>query len=132
MEEEFYATVKLSTGEELVSKVCYMTDEDSLLLENPLLVEKVTQKKSGKTIQGFALKEWIASSYEDMFIVKMEQVVTVSELDERIKSYYVMNVNNMNSEFYEETKPKDISKEMGYLGSVEETKKKLESLFNNS
>lgn len=132
MEEEFYATVKLSTGEELISKVCYMTDEDSLLLENPLLVEKVTQKKSGKTIQGFSLKEWIASSYEDMFIIKMEQVVTVSELDERIKSYYVMNVNNMNSEFYEETKPKDISKEMGYLGSVEETKKKLESLFNNS
>ena len=132
MEEEFYATVKLSTGEELISKVCYMTDEDSLLLENPLLVEKVTQKKSGKTIQGFSLKEWIASSYEDMFIIKMEQVVTVSELDERIKLYYVMNVNNMNSELGEETKPKDISKEMGYLGSVEETKKKLEALFNNS
>ena len=29
MEEEFYATIKLVTGEELVSKVCYMPDEDS-------------------------------------------------------------------------------------------------------
>ena len=44
MEEEFYATIKLSSGEEIVSKVCYMTDEDSLLLDNPFLVEKVTQK----------------------------------------------------------------------------------------
>ena len=30
MEEEFYATIKLVSGEELVSKVCYLTEEDKL------------------------------------------------------------------------------------------------------
>ena len=85
MEEEFYASIKLSTGEEIVSKVCYMTEEDSLLVENPMLVEKVTQKKSGKIVEGFSLKEWIASSYDDMFIIKMDQVVTISELDEKLE-----------------------------------------------
>ena len=84
MEEEFYATIKLSSGEEIVSKVCYMTDEDSLLLDNPLLVEKVSQKRLGKNIEGFSLKEWISSSYDDMFIIEMNSVVTISELDERI------------------------------------------------
>lgn len=130
MEEEFYATIKLSSGEEIVSKVCYMTDEDSLLLENPMLVEKVTQKKSGKVIEGFSLKEWIASSYDDMFIIRMSQVLTISELDDRIARYYEMNVNSKS-----ETEPStknNISREMGYLGSVEETKKKLEILFNKS
>jgi hypothetical protein len=130
MEEEFYATIKLSSGEEIVSKVCYMTDEDSLLLDNPLLVEKVSQKKLGRNIEGFSLKEWISSSYDDMFIIEMNSVVTISELDERILAYYIMNVNKLNSD--EESNSNLLSKEMGYLGSVEDTKKKLESLFNKS
>lgn len=130
MEEEFYATVKLSSGEELVSKVCYMTDEDSLLLENPMIVERVTQKKSGRIVEGFSLKEWIASSYDDMFIIQMNQVLTISELDERIAKYYEMNVNAKSDT--EPSTKNNISREMGYLGSVEETKKKLEILFNKS
>jgi hypothetical protein len=132
MEEEFYATIKLSSGEELISKVCYMVDEDSLLMENPLLVDRVTSKKAGKQLDGFSLKEWIASSYDDMFIIQMDKVLTISELDERVKLYYVMNVNNINSDDVEEQKSNELSREMGYLGSVEETKKKLEALFNKS
>ena len=130
MEEEFYATIKLVSGEELVSKVCYLTDEDSLLLEKPLLVDKVTQKKSGRVIEGFSLREWIASTYDDMFIIEMSQVMTISELDKRIEAYYVLSVNSPD-EFTPDSK-NNLSKEMGYLGSVEETKKKLESLFNKS
>lgn len=130
MEEEFYASIKLSTGEEIVSKVCYMTEEDSLLVENPMLVEKVTQKKSGKIIEGFSLKEWIASSYDDMFIIKMDQVVTISELDERIAKYYEVSLDSYKNGT--DGKASSLSKEMGYLGSVEETKKKLEILFNKS
>ena len=130
MEEEFYATIKLVSGEELVSKVCYLTDEDSLLLEQPLLVDKVTQKKSGRVIEGFSLREWIASTYDDMFIIEMSQVMTISELDKRIEAYYVLSVNSLD-EVTPDSK-NNLSKEMGYLGSVEETKKKLESLFNKS
>ena len=131
MEDEFYATIKLSSGEELVSKVCYMTDEDSLLMENPLLVDRVTTKKAGKQIDGFSLKEWICSSYDDMFIIQMDKVITISELDERVRLYYIMNVKNIDSD-EPESKTNEISREMGYLGSVEETKKKLEALFNKS
>ncbi len=130
MEEEFYATIKLSSGEEIVSKVCYMTDEDSLVLDNPFLVEKVTQKRLGKVVEGFSLKEWISSSYDDMFIIKMDQVVTISELDERVVEYYILKLENLNAENTEQRN--DFSREMGYLGSVEDTKKKLETLFNKS
>lgn len=130
MEEEFYATIKLSSGEEIVSKVCYMTDEDSLILDNPFLVEKVVQKRLGKTVEGFSLKEWISSSYDDMFIIEMNNVVTISELDERILAYYIMSLNKFDSD--EEPTNNSLSKEMGYLGSVEDTKKKLETLFNKS
>ena len=130
MEEEFYATIKLASGEELISKVCYLTDEDSLLLDKPLLVDKVTQKKSGKVVEGFSLREWVASSYDEMFIIEMNQVLTISELDKRIEAYYVLSLNALENDT---TNSKNsLSKEMGYLGSVEETKKKLEALFNKS
>ena len=130
MEEEFYATIKLVSGEELIAKVCYLVDEDSLLLDKPLLVDKVTQKKSGKVVEGFSLREWVASSYDDMFIIQMHQVMTISELDERIEAYYVLSLNAMDDDTTDSKK--NLSREMGYIGSVEETKKKLEALFNKS
>ena len=130
MEEEFYATIKLASGEELISKVCYLTDEDSLLLDKPLLVDKVTQKKSGKVIEGFSLREWVASSYDEMFIIEMNQVLTISELDKRIEAYYVLSLNALEDDTAESKK--SLSREMGYIGSVEETKRKLEALFNKS
>ena len=130
MEEEFYATIKLVSGEELIAKVCYLVDEDSLLLDKPLLVDKVTQKKSGKVVEGFSLREWVASSYDDMFIIQMHQVMTISELDKRIEAYYVLSLNAMDDDTTDSKK--NLSREMGYIGSVEETKKKLEALFNKS
>ncbi|AOV59131.1 methylamine utilization [Synechococcus phage S-CAM3] len=130
MEEEFYATIKLVSGEELVSKVCYLTDEDSLLLDKPLLVDKVTQKKSGKVVEGFSLKEWIASTYDEMFIIEMNKVMTISELDKKIEAYYVLSLNAIEDD--DTDSKKTLSRQLGYIGSVEETKKKLEALFNKS
>ena len=130
MEEEFYSTIKLSTGEELVAKVCYLPEEDSILVEKPMLVEALTQKKNGKRVEGFILKEWIRSSYDEMFVVKMEQIVTMSELDEKIKRFYLGNLGKDNLD-ENKVKPKKL-KNNGYVGSVEEVKKNLESLFKRS
>ena len=55
MEEEFYSTIKLTTGEEIVAKVCYLKDEDQLLVENPKKVEAVKSRKNGELVQGFVL-----------------------------------------------------------------------------
>ena len=35
-EEDFLATVKLVSGEEIVARVCYLPDEDKVLLEKLL------------------------------------------------------------------------------------------------
>ena len=53
MEEEFLATIKLVTGEELISKCAYLPDEDSLILENPMEVNHVNQQKKTVTTNGF-------------------------------------------------------------------------------
>lgn len=138
MEEEFFSTIKLSSGEEIVAKVCYLPDEDSLLVENPMLVEKLSQKRNGKPFDGFVLKNWINSTYDSLFVIRMEQVVTMTELDKRIEMFYLNNINDTTEESYDsdedsnKVKPNNFSKQMGYLGSVKETKKFLEEIYKKS
>ncbi len=139
MEEEFFSTIKLTSGEEIIAKVCYLPDEDSLLVENPMLVEKLTQKRNGKPVEGFVLKDWIHSTYNSLFVIKMEQVITMTELDKKIEIFYL---NNLNDNFEEDSsiesdnpikvKPNKFSKQMGYLGSVKETKQFLEEIYKKS
>ena len=98
MEDEFYATIKLTSNEEIIAKVCYLTDEDCLLVEKPLLVTRANQKRNGRLVEGFSLSDWVVSSYEELFIIKMEQVVTLTELDERILLFYERHLNKEDSD----------------------------------
>lgn len=147
MEEEFYSTIKLSSGEELVAKICYLPDEDSILVENPMVVEPMNQKKGKQNIEGFVLREWIHATYEDIFIIRMSQVITLSELDDNIKKFYLNIIEEKSKHPKEHSEEKiDMGKysdskarqnindlsEKGYLGSVEDTKKKLEEIFKKS
>lgn len=129
MEEEFYSTIKLSSGEEIIAKVSYLKDENSILIANPMLVEKINKKK-GKPVNGFVLKEWINSTYDDMFIIKMEQIITMTELDKNIEAFYI-NVLENDSQGTD-IKPEKFSRRMGYLGSVKETKMFLEKIYKSS
>ena len=130
MEEEFYSTLKLASGEEIVAKVCYLPDEDSLLVANPMLVEKVVKKRKGRSVGGFVLKEWINSTYDDMFVIKMEQIITMTELDKNIEEFYLNILET--GEQGTDVKPEKFSRRMGYLGSVKETKMYLEKVYKSS
>ena len=57
MEDEFYATIKLISGEEIICKVCYMPEEDTCLVSEPMLVEHVSRRKADMNINGFTLSE---------------------------------------------------------------------------
>ena len=86
--------VRLTTGEELIAKVCYMNEEDTLLVENPMVVEKINQKRGNQAIEGFHLREWMTATYDNMFVIKMNQVVTITELDKKIEVFYMKHLQN--------------------------------------
>ena len=133
MEEEFFSTIKLTTGEEIIAKVCYMKDEHQLLIENPKKVEPIKQRKNGEMIEGFVLVDWIHSTYDQMFVIPMDRVLTMSELDKRIERYYIATLDGEDDK--EETgrvPTSELTGKMGYLGSIKETKKKLEDIFKRS
>jgi len=136
MEEEFVATIKLTTGEEIISKVSYMPDDDSLVLESPMAVTAINQKKQNLHINGFALSEWIHSTFDHMFVLPKTHVLTMTEVeDEQIQNFYKASVERHNVElnsFKETRNPQPFTRSMGNLGSVNKTKTFLEDLYKRS
>ena len=68
-EKEFLATLKLVSGEEIIATVIYLEDEDKVLLENPFSVELSKQRQGKLEITGFAFKEWVMASFDNMYII---------------------------------------------------------------
>ena len=132
MEEEFYATIKLVSGEELVSKVCYLTEEDKIMLERPLVVENSKQRKGQLEITGFALKEWISATFDNMFVINRDHVLTMVEIEGEIVDFYEKTLLRMETGKSIAGRGNKIPRGSGYLGSVKEMKKSLEDLFNKS
>ena len=136
MEDEFIATIKLTTGEEIIAKVSYMPDEESLVLENPMNVVPIDQAKANMRINGFALNEWIHSTFDHTFVLPKEHIITMTEVeDERLQHFYGTCVHqhmDAVSTFRDTFEPKKFTREMGSLGSIRDTKRSLEDLYKKS
>ena len=132
MGEEFFATVKLITGEEIVSKVVYLEDEDKVMLENPLQVLSAKQRKGQLEISGFSFSEWISASFDKMFIIKRDHILTMTEIDPLIQDFYEKHLLRLENGKTLTGRAGKLPRGSGYLGSVTEMKKSLENIFNKS
>ena len=128
MEEDFYATVKFKSGEEVFSKVAASEEEDRtmLILSNQITVNEI-KSRSGSV--GYKIEPWLKTTSEDMFIVKLDDVLTMSESSdiEMIMMYqdYVRSSHKNSNE-------SNLNRKMGYLGTVNDTKELLEKIFKKS
>ncbi len=132
MEEEFYATMKLVSGEEVVAKVCYLPDEDKIMLDRPLMVENAKQKKGQVEVTGFALKEWINATFDTMFIINKDHVLTMTEIENEIVDFYEKTINRLENGKSLAGKGDKLPRRAGYLGSIKEVKKSLEDIYKRS
>ena len=129
IEDDFFATVKLGTGEEIFAKVAASDEDDRtmLILHSPIIIEAIKGKTG--TI-GYKVEPWLKTTKDDMFIVNMDNIITLSESNdiEMIMMYerYVKDVED------ERDGKSRISRKMGYISSVNEAKVILEKIFKNS
>ena len=127
IEDDFYATVKLKTGEEIFCKVAASEEDDRtmLIVSNPIIVSEI---KGRSGVVGYKLEPWLKTTTEDMFILNLEDVLTLSESSdiEMIMMYqsYVRSGSK-------DSKTK-IDKKMGYIANVNDAKEILEKLYKNS
>lgn len=127
IEDDFYSTIKFKSGEEIFCKVAASEEDDRtmLIISNPIIVEELTSR--GK-VTGYKFEPWLKSTTDDMFVVDMDNVLTMSEsTDLDIIIFYQDFIRKMNKTNYSK-----LSKEMGYISSVNEAKESLENIFNNS
>lgn len=132
MEEDFYSTIKLKTGEEVFCKVspCFEKEKTLLLITNPITISEV-KNRSGMT--GYKIEPWLKTAKEDMFIINMDDVLTISESKniEMIMMYqsYLRRSEDFGSEYGSRKK---IDRKMGYISNVNDAKEILENLYKNS
>jgi hypothetical protein len=98
-----------------------------LLLVSPIRITEFTTRKG---TSGYKVEPWLKTSREDLFVVNMDDVLTMSESKD-IDMILMHQEFNRRLENVKRNKP-DISRKMGYISSVAEAKEILEKLFNNS
>jgi hypothetical protein len=131
-EKEFLATLKLVSGEEIIATVIYLEDEDKVLLENPFSVEFSKQRQGKLEITGFAFKEWVMASFDNMYIISRNHIITITEVEGPISEFYYKNLNKLENSKQLLHKPNKLPRKSGYLGSINETKKSLEDIYKKS
>tara|TARA_B100000029_G_scaffold283727_1_gene277478 strand:- start:855 stop:1277 length:423 start_codon:yes stop_codon:yes gene_type:complete len=131
-EEEFYASVKLISGEEVLAQVCYLPDDDKVVMNRPLQVEMARQKKGNVEIAGFALREWVMATFDEMFIVNKTHILTMTELDPTIKTFYEQTLSRIENAKNLTKLGNKLPRKSGYLGSIQDKKRSLEDIFKKS
>ena len=129
IEEDFYCTIKLKSGEEIFAKVAASEEDDRILLivSNPIIVAEIKGKNG---VVGYKLEPWLKTTTEDMFILNLEDVITLSESsDIEMIMMYQSYVRNYNKD--DDNKPK-INRRMGYIANVNDAKEILEKLYRSN
>ncbi len=129
IEEDFYSTIKLKTGEEIFAKVAASEEEDRtiLIVSNPIIVSEI---KGRSGVVGYKIEPWLKTTKEDMFILNLEDILTMSESsDIEMIMMYQTYLRQSNKERDNQSK---LSRGMGYISNVHDAKEILEKLYNNS
>ena len=129
IEDDFYGTIKFKNGEEIFAKVAASEEEDRtmLIVHTPVMVSEVKAKGG---LVGYKVEPWLKTSREDMFIINMDNVLTLSESSdmEMIGMY-----QNFLQDFKRETENNtQINRKMGYLATVKSARGYLEKMYKDS
>ena len=129
IEDDFYATIKFKSGEEVFAKVAASEEENRtmLIVHNPICVSEVKAKAG---IVGYKVEPWLKTTREDMFIINLSDVLTLSESSdlEMIGMY-----QNFLQDFKRETENNtQINRKMGYLATVKAARGYLEKMYKES
>tara|TARA_B100001996_G_scaffold116768_1_gene88415 strand:+ start:37 stop:474 length:438 start_codon:yes stop_codon:yes gene_type:complete len=135
MGEEFYAIIKLISGEEILALTC--VDEEAaadpiLILHNPVIMNMINHPGGASYVK---VKSWIELADDDIFVLKYDKVMTITESkDQKIISIYNKYIEESKDETMRfQTNNNEgevkIDSNMGYISTVEDARQFLEDVF---
>ena len=125
IEDDFYATIKLKSGEEVFARVAASEEEDRtmLIIHSPVTFIEIKNKGG---LVGYKVEPWLKTTRDDMFLIDMNNVITLSESSdmEMIMMYqhYLRDAHRSNKE-------QKLNRRMGYISNVRDAKENLEKMF---
>ena len=124
--DEFIATVKLCSGEEILTKVIvdYSSEEEQIIIDNPVICQEV-RTPGANVPMGYKFEPWIKMTEEDVFVLNLDKIITLSEIkdDLVIKTY-----ENIIEGGFKRQHP-DLDRSMGYINDVDSARKIIEKLY---
>ena len=129
IEDDFYATIKLKSGEEVFAKVAASEEEDRtmLIIHSPVTVMEIKNKGG---LVGYKVEPWLKTTRDDMFIINMDSVITLSESsDMEMIMMYQHYLRDSQREYHNQHR---LNRRMGYISNVNDAKENLEKIFKKS
>ena len=129
IEDDFYGTIKFKNGEEIFAKIAASEEEERtmLIVHTPV---KVSEVKAKGGIVGYKVEPWLKTSREDMFIINMDNILTLSESsDMEMIGMYQNFLEDFKRDTQNNTK---INRKMGYLATVNAARGYLEKMYKES
>ena len=129
MGEEFYAIIKLVSGEEIFSLVMSdeVNDDTVIVLQSPVIINMFTSHEGSY----LKVKPWVELSDEDFFIIKMDKIIYITESKDQklinVYNDYISNPDEIDMKISNNRIKPDSS--MGYISSVKDARKRLEDIF---
>ena len=126
IEDDFYARIKLKSGEEVFARVAASEEEDRtmLIVHTPVTVSEI-KNKSG--LVGYKVEPWLKTTRDDMFLIDMNNVITLSESnDMEMIVMYQHFLRDAQKEMHHQHK---LNRRMGYISNVRDAKENLEKIF---
>ena len=126
MEDDFYGTIKFKNGEEVFAKIAASEEKDRtmLVIHHPITVAEV---KSRAGTVGYKVEPWLKTTREDMFIINLDNVLTLSESqDMEMIMMYQHFLRDSQRDLHNQHR---LNRRMGYISNVQDAKENLEKLF---
>ena len=134
MGEEFHASIKLISGEELFSLVSIDENDGDpvVILQNPVIM-KIFENDYRTIVK---IKPWMEIPDDEFFIIKLDKIITMTEVnDDRVINFYkkyLIDDYNFDESDNEESEGKvKITNEMGYVSSVDKAREILEKIYKD-
>ncbi len=140
MDNEFYASIKLVSGEELLSLVSVEegTDNPLIMLQNPVIMKMVSTPE-GSIVK---VKTWMNIPGDDPIVIRWDKVITVTEIkDNSVINIYnnylederfdINQIGEVNKTHKNDVKSK-LTNKMGYISTVNDARKYLEGIYKQS
>ena len=132
MEEDFYASLKLVSGEEIFAKVSPSEENGNLMiiLFDPITIDEVKTKYG----HAYKIEPWMKTTKEDMFILDMKNIMTITETTDSdiISAYDKFVKQKIKDNISMGLNYSELTKEMGYVSNIKEAKEILEKIFKSN